>query len=132
MSCQVDRQALEGNFSIPPTKVLLIPLFKTSSVDERSLEDHRNFPKLARVRTWIRNTARDLKVWTTSLKQKTLLMVEMGIPELKRLQKFCAGRVPVILHPFLYRALKLTYATNFDSIVLDGYRTSGLETGSLG
>lgn len=58
-------------------------------------------------------------------------MVEVGTPQLKNLQKFCAERGPVILHPELYRVLKLTYPMDVGSIVLDGRMTTEMETGSL-
>lgn len=59
-------------------------------------------------------------------------MVEMGTPDLRKLQKFCVGRVPVILHPALYRALKLTYQTGIVGIVLDGRMMTGMGKESLG
>lgn len=49
-------------------------------------------------------------------------------PELKKLSKFCAGRVSVILHPSCYRVLKL----DAGNIVLNGQMTSEMDTGSLG
>lgn len=57
-------------------------------------------------------------------------MVEVGSPELKKLQKFYAGRVPVILHSTLY-IIKLTYPTDVGSIALDGRMTAEMGTWSL-
>lgn len=59
-------------------------------------------------------------------------MVEMRTTKLKRLQKFCAGNVPVILDTFLYRSLKLTYPTDVGAIILDGRMTTEMGTRSLG
>lgn len=59
-------------------------------------------------------------------------MVEFGSPDLIKLHNFCAGRVPVRLHPLLYRALKLTYPTDVGSFVLDGGMRTELGIGSLG
>lgn len=62
----------------------------------------------------------------------TVRMVEMGTEDLKKLEKSCFGRVPVILHPVLYRAVRLIYHTVVGSIVLDSCMTTEMVTGSLG
>lgn len=59
-------------------------------------------------------------------------MFVLESPYLKKLRHFCAGRVPVLLHPSLYRSVKLTYLTDIGGIVLKGRMTSELGTGSLG
>lgn len=53
-------------------------------------------------------------------------------PYLWKLRHFCAGRVPVIPHPSLYKAVKLTYHMDVGGIVLDAWMTSELGVGSLG
>lgn len=52
--------------------------------------------------------------------------------DLKKLEKFCAGRALVLLHPSLYRAQKLTFPTDIGGIVLDARIMSNIGTGSLG
>lgn len=57
-------------------------------------------------------------------------MFELENAYVKKLRHFCAERVPVLLHPSLYRSVKLTYPTDVSGIVLDGWMT--MELGSLG
>lgn len=40
--------------------------------------------------------------------------------EINKLKQFCSGRVPVLIHPSFYRALKLTYPWNIVSLSYDG------------
>lgn len=57
---------------------------------------------------------------------------ELGSPKLKKLAKFCAGRVLVLLYPSLYKALRLTYPIDISSIVRNEWMTSKFGTGNLG
>lgn len=59
-------------------------------------------------------------------------ILETGTPVLKKLAHFCAGRVPVVLHPSVYRAAKLTFPMDVGGIVPEGRMTTELGTGSLG
>lgn len=59
-------------------------------------------------------------------------MMELENGNLRKLKQFCAGRVPVLLHHFLYRAVKLTYPTDVGGIVLDGRMITEWGAGSLG
>ena len=45
--------------------------------------------------------------------------------------KGLVGRVPVVLHPSLYRALKLTYLRDIRSLAHDGAITNEMATGSI-
>lgn len=58
--------------------------------------------------------------------------IRMMVKLKKMLSEFCARRVPILLHPSLYRAVKLTYPMDVGGIVLDGRMTSEIGTGSLG
>lgn len=53
-------------------------------------------------------------------------MGALGSPKLKK------KKLPVLLHPSLYKALKLTYPMYVGVIVLDGRFTSEMGTGSIG
>lgn len=100
------------------------------------MEDPNNFPRAPGVTALIRDTGKYLKAWIYLFKAReaypAIRMVEFGSPDLIKLHNFCAGRVPVRLHPLLYRALKLTYPTDVGSFVLDGGMRTELGTGSLG
>lgn len=58
-------------------------------------------------------------------------MVQTEPLELKKLSQFCARRAPVLIHPSLYRGLKLTFHTDVSGIVAEGRITSDKDTGSL-
>lgn len=92
-------------------KALMAPLFKITSVNRKSVEESLNFLKASGGISYIRDTGNYLKVWTHLFEAKEafleIRMAQKVTPELKKLLRFCAGRVPVILHTFLYRALKL-------------------------
>ena len=45
--------------------------------------------------------------------------------------KGLVGRVPVVLHPSLYRALKLTYPWDVGGLAHDGAITNEMATGSM-
>lgn len=61
-----------------------------------------------------------------------LMIAQIESLELKKLAQLCAGRVPVLLHPSLYRALKLTFPMDIGDTVLDRQITSDIGTSSLG
>lgn len=64
--------------------------------------------------------------------KKPFLKYARPRPDLKRLLRFFTGRISAILHPFVYRALILTYPMDVGGIVLDGRMTPEMGTGSLG
>lgn len=77
-----------------------------------------------------------LKVWYHLVKYKDLFpdirVFELGSPDIKKISKLCSGRVSLLLHPSLYKAVKVTYPMDLGSIVLDGRITTELGTWSLG
>lgn len=107
-----------------------------TSVESKSIEYHRNFPQAPGVVTCIRDTGEYLKMSCHLYEAKDAFsnarVFEVGSLKLKRLSKFCAGRLPVLHQPSLYRALKQTYPVDVGGIVLDGRMTSEMDTRSLG
>lgn len=133
--CKVDRKERERDLSTH-RRARLGPLFKLTSVDGQSVEDPRNFPKAHGITTCIRDSGRNLKVWYFLEECKDVFpdirVFETGTPELKKLSHFCAESVPVVLHPSVYRAAKLTFPMDVGRIVPGGRMTTELGTGSLG
>lgn len=119
----MDREALERDFS-SQRRIFLRPLFKYTAVDGLSTKDPNNFPNAPGVVTLIRNTGENLKVWDhlTGAKDvySKLQLAQIESPELKKLAQFYSGRVPVLLHPYLYRTLKLTFPKDVSVIVTKG------------
>lgn len=52
--------------------------------------------------------------------------------QISQLKQFCSGRVPVLVHPSLYRALKLTFPWDVGGISQDGSIKTEMGTGSMG
>ena len=50
---------------------------------------------------------------------------------LKKCITYCSGRVPILVHPSLYRALKLKFLIDVGGITRDNRVTTELGTGSL-
>lgn len=104
--------------------------------DEESTENLRNFPGTPGIITLIRNTGNNLKVWDHLAEYKDafpkLQMAQIESPKLKKLAQFCSGRVLVLLHLSLYRALNLTFLIDLGGIITKGRITSDVDTESLG
>ena len=55
----------------------------------------------------------------------------MERPSLNILSSKCTDRVPIYVHPYFYRSLKLRYPLDVGGISWDGRVTTELGTGSL-
>lgn len=133
--CHVDKEVYKNGLT-KQRKALSGLLFQMNEVDGKSTEDPRNFPKAPGVITCVRDTGAYLRVWSHLFEAKeafpNIRMFDMEDPSIRRLRQFCAGRVPVLIHPSLYRAIKLIYPMDVGGIALDGRITSELGVGSLG
>lgn len=109
---KADRQVTERDHS-SLRRALLRLLFNLTSVDGKSTEDPRNFTKAPRVITLIRNSSGSFKVWDFNSATKEPFpesrVVQVESPELKKLFNNCFGRVRLLLHPSLYRTIKLIF-----------------------
>lgn len=60
--------------------------------------------------TCVKDTGSHLKAWSHLFELKDafpeIRVAKVGSPKLKKLSRFCSGRVPVMLYSSLYRALK--------------------------
>lgn len=133
--CKVDKE--EYKKGLPKQrKTLLGGLYKMETIEGKNIEDPQNFPRAPGVITCIRETGNQLEVWNHLYEARAafpnIRMFELENHNLKNLRQFCSGRVPVLLHPSLYRAIKLTYPTDVGGIVTEGRMTSELGVGSLG
>lgn len=99
------------------------------------MENTRNSSNTPGAFPWIRNTGRDnVREHLSEAKEAfpQVRMVENWNTRLeKKYEKFCARKVPVVLHTALYRTLKLPYPIDIGGIVLDSRMTSEMGTGSL-
>ena len=58
-------------------------------------------------------------------------LAELEHSSLKKCIPFCSGRVPILVHPSLYRSLKLRFPIDVGGITRDNRVTTELGTGSL-
>lgn len=60
-----------------------------------------------------------------------LRMVQIMLPEWQKFSAHCYERAPVLLHPMIYKAVKLTFLTDISSIATGVEIMSELDSGSL-
>ena len=58
-------------------------------------------------------------------------LAELEHSSLKKCIPFCSGRVPILVHPSLYRSLTLQFPIDVGGITRDNRVTTELGTGSL-
>ena len=58
-------------------------------------------------------------------------LAELEHSSLKRCLHHCAGRVPILVHPSFYRALKVRYPLDVGGVSRDSRANTELGTGSL-
>ena len=61
-----------------------------------------------------------------------LKMADTSHESLRSVRNKVSGRIPILVHPSLYRALKLTYPSEVGVIVRDGYVPHDHGHGNLG
>ena len=58
-------------------------------------------------------------------------LAELEHSSVKKCIPYCSGRVPILVHPSLYRSLKLRFPIGVGGITRDNRVTTELSTGSL-
>ena len=93
-------------------------------VDDKTIEDPRNFPNIRKIMTVVRS-GENLQVWDMLKEANTAFNMSIPLavwhhPDLKKQKVNCSGRVPVFMHPSLYRASKLTFPRDVGGVCQDG------------
>ena len=117
-------------------KKMLKPLLQLEKVDKKKVNNPFNFKGAAMVTTFIRSAGDRTKgVWkfldTVRQTDTGVKLAELEHPSLKRCLPFCAGRVPIFVHPSFYRALKVRFPLDVGGVSRDGRVNTELGTGSL-
>lgn len=116
---------------------LIKPLREMKIIDGKSVTNPKNFPDAPLVMTFVRHTktGRTKAMWNMIDDARgaipDLKLVEERHDSLDQLAPRCEGRVPIYVHPCLYRALKLTFPLDVGGIARDGRVTSELLSGNL-
>ena len=88
------------------------------------------------VTTFVRSAGNRTKgVWkflcTICQTDTGIKLVELEHSSLKKCIPFCSGRVSILVHPSLYRSLKLRFPIDVGGITRDNRVTNELGTGSM-
>ena len=133
---QVGEEIFE-NLSDPMRKILH-SLKKRRTFNKKNCEDPRNFPNARLVMTLIKTTER-VRAWDLIEHSKKafpdIVMVDKGNEEdriMRSVRNKIAGRLPIYVHPSLYRSLKLMYPSEIGVIVRDGHVPHDHGHGNLG
>ena len=129
--CRVDEGALDRLHKVQPQLLRdLRVLHNFKEVNGRNVEDPKNFPDC-----WITTVIRKGRGLEGVMKMLGEANEALGpISFLKDDLSSCkglVGRVPVVLHPSLYRALKLTFPWDVGGLARDGAIDNEMVTGSM-
>ena len=130
--CSVELEAV-GDFQL---RKALKPLLSLEKIQNLNVSNPVNFRSAAMVTTFVRSAGDRTKgVWkflsTVCQTDTGIKLAELEHSSLKKCIPFCSGRVPILVHPSLYRSLKLRFPIDVGGITRDNRVTTELGTGSL-
>ena len=130
--CSVELEAV-GDFQL---RKALKPLLSLEKIKGLNVSNPANFRSAAMVTTFVRSAGDRTKgVWkflsTVCQTDTGIKLAELEHSSLKKCIPFCSGRVPILVHPSLYRSLKLRFPIDVGGITRDNRVTTELGTGSL-
>ena len=108
--CSVELEAV-GDFQLQKA---LKPLLSLEKIKSLNVSNPANFRSAAMVTTFVRSAGDRTKgVWkflsTVCQTDTGIKLAELEHSSLKKCIPFCSGRVPILVHPPLYRSLKLRF-----------------------
>ena len=118
--CSVELEAV-GDFQL---RKALKPLLSLDKIKELNVSNPANFRSAAMVTTFVRSAGDPTKgVWkllsTVCQTDTGMKLAELEQSFLKKCITFCSGRVPILVHPSLYRSLKLRFLIDVGGITRD-------------
>ena len=130
--CSAELEAV-GDFQL---RKALKPLLSLEKIKNLKVSNPANFRSAAMVTTFVRSAGDRTKgVWkflsTVCQTDTGIKLAELEHSSLKKCISFCSGRVPILVHPSLYRSLKLKFPIDVDGITRDNRVTTELGTSSL-
>ena len=130
--CSVELEAV-GDFQLWKA---LNPLLSLDKIKNLNVSNPVNFRSAAMVTTFVRSAGDRTKgVWkflSTDCQTDTgIKQAELEHSSLKKCIPYCSGRAPILVHPSLYRSLKLRFPIDVGGITRDSRVTTELGTGSL-
>ena len=112
-------------------------LLNLEKVNGKRVCNPTNFRGAPMVTTFIRSAGdRSKGVWkfldTVRQTDTGVELAELEHPSLKRCLPYCTGRVPILVHPSLYRSLKVWFPMDVGGVSRKCRMTTELGSGSLG
>ena len=98
-------------------------LYKFKSINKKEIENPENFPEAKKVLSMVKHGEKARQVWDVLKVANDAFsfpLAEWLTEEVKKLRAHCSGRVPVLLHPSLYRKVKLTFPKYIGGLSHDG------------
>ena len=129
--CRVDEGVLDRHHRVQPQLIKdLRVLHNFKEVNGKNVEDPLNFPQ-----AWVTSVIRKGRGSEGVIKMLGEANEALGpISFIKDDEHSCKGligRVPVVFHPSLYRAVKLTFPRDIGGLAHDGAITNEMATGSM-
>ena len=130
--CSAELEAV-GDFQL---RKALKPLASLEKIQNLRVSNPTNFRSAAMVTTFVRSAGDRTKgVWkflsTVCQTDTGIKLADLEHSSLKKWITYCSGRVPILVHPSFYRALKLKFPIDVGGITRDNRVTTELGTGSL-
>ena len=115
-------------------KETLKPLSSLKNINGKDITNPYLFKNAAMVTTFVRSAGpRTKELWhfLEGASRADVMLADLRHQSLKKMLPFCAGRVPILVHPSFYRSLKLRYPVDVGGITRDDRVSTELGNGSL-
>ena len=115
-------------------KKALKPLFSMKKIDNIDITNPHNFKNAPMLTTFVRTTGgRTKELWQLieEASRADVMLADTTNIMLKKMLPYCAGRVPILVHPSFYRSLKLRYPMDVGGITRHDRVSTELGTDSL-
>ena len=115
-------------------KKALKPLLALKTIEKKDITNPYNFPNVPMLTTFVRaagNRTKELWLFIEEASRADVMLADTTNAMLRKMLAYCAGRVPVLVHPSFYRSLKLRYPMDVGGITRDDRVSTELGTGSL-
>ena len=137
--CRVNSELVEKSKLQTQAEKELKILHKFNKVkpENKDVEDPANFPQAQRLLTVIKTGPKTQQVWdmlreANETFSSTPPLASWTHPNITVFTSLCHGRVPVLMHPSLYRATKLTFPRHIGGLSKDGTISTIMGHESLG
>ena len=115
-------------------KKALKPLLALKTIEKKDITNPYNFQNVPMLTTFVRaagNRTKELWLFIEEASRADVMLADTTNAMLQKMLPYCAGRVPILVHPSFYRSLKLRYPMDVGGITRDDRVSTELGTESL-